>query len=506
MSSADQRLVFDAEVTGFGATEPGPAELHAEAAAETQTRRQAAAQLRNALRACAVAGDFLAAGAGVLLSEILFREHSLRAHWSGAPGRVSMHGEAALAVLAGLLVVLFNRGDRGYVDGGSLLYIRETERALRSSTLSLLLLLPLNLLLVARLSVAAWMASLFLAPLFLILEKQLMAAEMRKLHRRGRGVERAVVYGAGSAARRVVSALLDSPQLGLLPIAAIHDGASPASGWMFALGYWGRGAIPVRHGQPQRVLESCACDVLVIASESAAGKQRAEIAGTAEQMGMRVVYFANSGVQEPELPELLRADGLLLTSSADPPPGHYAPAKRALDLALASILLVALSPLLLAIALWVRMDSPGSALFVQKRVGHRGRIFEIIKFRTMHRGAAKYDESPANPADGRITRAGRFLRRTSLDELPQLFNVLAGDMSLVGPRPEMPFLVERHASEHQRRLQAVPGITGLWQLSADREFRIHENVQYDLYYIMNRSLFLDAAILIHTLVFAMRGV
>jgi lipopolysaccharide/colanic/teichoic acid biosynthesis glycosyltransferase len=79
-------------------------------------------------------------------------------------------------------------------------------------------------------------------------------------------------------------------------------------------------------------------------------------------------------------------------------------------------------------------------------------------------------------------------------------------MSLVGPRPEMPFLVERHASAHQRRLQVLPGITGLWQLSADREFRIHENIHYDLYYIQNRSLFLDAAILIHTLFFAMRGV
>jgi lipopolysaccharide/colanic/teichoic acid biosynthesis glycosyltransferase len=100
---------------------------------------------------------------------------------------------------------------------------------------------------------------------------------------------------------------------------------------------------------------------------------------------------------------------------------------------------------------------------------------------------------------------GRLLRRAGLDELPQLFNVLLGDMSLVGPRPEMPFLVDRHRSEHRPRLQVTPGITGLWQLSADRALPIHENTQYDLYYIRNRTLCMDWAILIHTLFFALRG-
>ncbi len=507
MSSADQPLVFDAEMAEYAASAPGAAEPRFELTEESGARRRSASeQFRRAFCAFAALGDFLAAGAGVLLGEIFLRPLDLHATWSGAQLGMAMRPAMAPAALAGVLVVLLNRGDRSYADGGSLLQIRETERALRSSTVALLMLLPLGFLLDGHFSLAAWAASLFLAPLFLVLEKHLLAGAMRRLRRRGRGVERVVVYGAGSAARRVVSALLDSPQLGMRPIAVIEDGVSPQAGWMFALGYRGRGSVPVRHGQVQRLLESCACDVLVMASENASPTQSAEAAQMAERMGMRVLYLAHSGAEAWQQPELLQADGLLLTARADSAPGRSALAKRALDLMLASILLVVLAPLMLAIALWVRMDSPGPALFMQKRVGCGGRVFEIIKFRTMGRHAAKYDVSPVSPADRRITRAGRFLRRTSLDELPQLFNVLLGSMSLVGPRPEMPFLVERHAHAHQRRLQVPPGITGLWQLSADREFRIHENVHYDLYYIQNRNLFLDAAILIHTLFFAMRGV
>jgi lipopolysaccharide/colanic/teichoic acid biosynthesis glycosyltransferase len=163
-----------------------------------------------------------------------------------------------------------------------------------------------------------------------------------------------------------------------------------------------------------------------------------------------------------------------------------------------------LAPLLLLIALLVRFDSPGPALFIQRRVGRNGELFNIYKFRSMHTSARKYDFSPIESSDPRVTRIGRFLRRASLDELPQLMNVLIGNMSLVGPRPEMPFIVQDYSSEHRLRLQVTPGITGLWQLSADRAFLIHENIQYDLYYIRNRGFFMDLAILIHTLFFAIR--
>ena len=101
---------------------------------------------------------------------------------------------------------------------------------------------------------------------------------------------------------------------------------------------------------------------------------------------------------------------------------------------------------------------------------------------------------------------GRILRHTCIDELPQLLNVLRGEMSLVGPRPEMPFIVEQYEPVHRKRLAVKPGITGLWQLSADRMSPIHENISYDLYYVRHRSILMDVAILLHTLVFAFRGV
>jgi lipopolysaccharide/colanic/teichoic acid biosynthesis glycosyltransferase len=170
-----------------------------------------------------------------------------------------------------------------------------------------------------------------------------------------------------------------------------------------------------------------------------------------------------------------------------------------------SLLLVLLAPILFLIAILIRLDSPGPALFVQKRVGRNGELFDIFKFRSMVVDAPKYSLSPTSSSDPRITRIGRFLRRMNLDELPQLLNVFMGTMSLVGPRPEMPFVVERYNARHRQRLQVTPGITGLWQLSADRAFPIHQNVEYDLEYIRNRSFVFDLAVLVHTLLFAMTG-
>jgi len=152
------------------------------------------------------------------------------------------------------------------------------------------------------------------------------------------------------------------------------------------------------------------------------------------------------------------------------------------------------------------MDSEGPIIFKQERVGKGGRLFEIYKFRTMRVDAPKYQHSPTTANDQRITRVGRILRKTSLDELPQILNVIRGEMSLVGPRPEMPFIVETYGPRERQRLSVVPGITGLWQLSADRSLLIHENPQYDLYYIRNRGFFMDLAILMHTAMFAIKGI
>ncbi len=120
--------------------------------------------------------------------------------------------------------------------------------------------------------------------------------------------------------------------------------------------------------------------------------------------------------------------------------------------------------------------------------------------------AKKYEVNPLNQNDNRITRVGKWLRKTSLDELPQLVNVLIGTMSLVGPRPEMPFIVETYNKLQRERLRVKPGITGLWQVSADRSIAIHENMDYDLYYVHEQSFILDIVILIQTAIFAFRGI
>jgi lipopolysaccharide/colanic/teichoic acid biosynthesis glycosyltransferase len=186
-------------------------------------------------------------------------------------------------------------------------------------------------------------------------------------------------------------------------------------------------------------------------------------------------------------------------------PLHYAVAKRIVDVIGSTVLLLLLAPLLFLIAVMVWLNSPGPVFFVQKRVGRNGELFDMYKFRSMHTTAPRYELSPTQSSDPRITAVGRFIRRTSLDELPQLINVFVGNMSLVGPRPEMPFIVRRYDSRQRQRLKVVPGITGLWQLSADRGLPIHENIHYDLTYIENRSFFMDLAILIHTPFRVLRG-
>jgi lipopolysaccharide/colanic/teichoic acid biosynthesis glycosyltransferase len=193
-------------------------------------------------------------------------------------------------------------------------------------------------------------------------------------------------------------------------------------------------------------------------------------------------------------------------SAVDPiAPLHYAVAKRTADVIVSSLLLLLLAPVFFLIAVLVWLDSPGPIFFIQKRVGRNGQLFDMYKFRSMYVTAPRYGLSPTQSSDRRITSVGRYLRRTSLDELPQLINVFLGNMSLVGPRPEMPFIVRRYNSRQRQRLRVIPGITGLWQLSADRAFPIHENIHYDLSYIQHRTFFMDLAILIHTPLRAWRG-
>lgn len=189
--------------------------------------------------------------------------------------------------------------------------------------------------------------------------------------------------------------------------------------------------------------------------------------------------------------------------------------KRIFDLVVGAISLVAAMPVMVLVALLIKLDSRGPILFLQDRVGQNGRIFKMVKFRSMTVDAERrrnevitYTEDGnvihKQADDPRVTRVGKFIRRTSLDELPQLFNVLKGDMSLVGPRPEMPWLVDLYEPWQYNRFSVPQGITGWWQVNGRSDKPMHLHIEEDLYYIQNYSLYLDLLILWKTLAAVMK--
>jgi len=196
---------------------------------------------------------------------------------------------------------------------------------------------------------------------------------------------------------------------------------------------------------------------------------------------------------------------------------------RALDLLGALLLLVMLSPLLILVAATVRLDSPGPAIFRQRRVGRRMKPFSVAKFRTMREGVPSDahrahvekmigggERDGSRPMtkleeDNRVTRVGGFLRRTSLDELPQLWNVVRGEMSLVGPRPPIQYEVDKYPAEAFRRFAVRPGVTGLWQVSGRSLLSFREMVELDAEYVERRSLPLNLKILLLTLPTVLHG-
>jgi lipopolysaccharide/colanic/teichoic acid biosynthesis glycosyltransferase len=201
----------------------------------------------------------------------------------------------------------------------------------------------------------------------------------------------------------------------------------------------------------------------------------------------------------------------------------YEIAKRIIDVLFASVALIIALPVMIVIGIMIKLDSQGPALFTQIRVGRDnrrtgrrnghlyerrkfdlgGKPFTMYKFRTMRVDVEAYTFMPKQSNDFRLTKVGRVIRKLCLDELPQLWNVLWGDMSLVGPRPEMPHIVQSYNSRERSRLSVKPGLTGLWQLHGSRYQMIHENLHYDLEYLHRRSLYFDFKILFRTIPFVL---
>jgi exopolysaccharide biosynthesis polyprenyl glycosylphosphotransferase len=481
---------------------------HAEAVADlrvakTAEKRSTANRFRRIVVACEVLADLCTIILAVRLGYFVYGAMAIGKHIHFPPRPIW----AVAAVLAGVMVLMLDRVG-AYRRGNSLLRVRETEQIIRVSTEALLAVLGVSFF--TSVLFPRWLVILCLSlvPLLLFVQKTVMYLLIHALHARGYGNERVLIYGAGYTGRRMFSVFKGSPKLGLVPVAVADDDRAKIGTTLFEMSYGRRCSTPIVEGPVTRELIAAhAVDLVIIAVPSLGREKFIYTVGEALAANARVSFVPSHLISPDSWVDYRDIDGILLASLAKPARRTwYELSKRVIDILGSLALIVLGAPVFLVLAALVRLDSKGPALFRQERVGQHGKPFRMYKFRSMGIATSAYDYSPRESCDPRITGVGRFLRRTSLDELPQLFNVLQGTMSLVGPRPEMPFIVKRYTEHHRLRLHVKPGITGLWQLSGDRAFLIHENIEYDLYYIRHRNMFMDIAVLLHTAIFAMRGV
>ncbi|MEA3305463.1 MAG: sugar transferase [Candidatus Omnitrophota bacterium] len=338
---------------------------------------------------------------------------------------------------------------------------------------------------------------------FMPQERLLLRKWIQSLHERGIGVTRTLIIGTGIVSQRLASKLYLMPKIGFKPVgilAATPEEFKKAS----------RRRIPVLGDislLPEAV-EKKDIGAVFLAEQNLPYEQVLNVmnfcAGK-KTLFRFVPYIYNMPIDLIAMDDI---EGIpVIGLRKYNPRSFYAKVKRSVDIIVSLAAVIILFAPMLLIAAAVKLGSPGKALFSQKRIGQKGKPFNILKFRTMFAGTSKYTYTPKSSNDPRITRTGYFLRRTGMDELPQFINILKGDMSLVGPRPEMEFIVKEYNDIQKERLKVRPGITGLWQISEHRKSPIHENMEYDLFYIENQSFLLDLAILLRTFfsVFGQKG-
>jgi exopolysaccharide biosynthesis polyprenyl glycosylphosphotransferase len=347
-----------------------------------------------------------------------------------------------------------------------------------------------------------------LSAFLIIAQRRLLSSVLRSFHRRGTLGRRTLIYGCGQTGQLLLKKIVHASHLNFTVVGFLDDDAAVGSSVACRLTQSGSAIfrVPVlgRLQDLSEVISTCPADELLIAAPALSSARLREILNTAGTLNLSVGVVPQLGVTRADQLVVEDLSAIpILRSHRMPSRRAYAVGKRVFDLTVATLLLLVTAPLWAVAALMIRVGSPGPIFFVQERVGLRGRRFRMLKFRTMRVDTDPYAYSPAGDTDPRITRTGRVLRTGGFDELPQLINVLRGDMSMVGPRPEMPFIVERYTEVERLRLEALPGITGLWQISADRHAQIHENLEYDLYYINYQSFLLDLLILAETVLFTL---
>jgi len=323
----------------------------------------------------------------------------------------------------------------------------------------------------------------------------------RLARRRSRGSRRFAVVGRGELAREVLERFATHPEWGYTFAGYVVEDATRPGDDCHVLG---------RVAELGALLRAQVIDEVVFAvpTERLASVQAA--ARLCEQQGIGVRVYLDllrGGIARPVKGDL---GGLPVLAYSTGPRGPALDLKRLFDIAVSSAALILLAPILAAVALAIWCESPGKVLFRQRRVGLNGRDFDLFKFRSMHRDAES--QLPGlrtlNEATGpvfkmrrdpRVTSVGRFIRRTSLDELPQFWNVLLGEMSIVGPRPALPAEVRQYEAWQRRRLSVRPGITCTWQISGRSEIAFDRWMQLDLEYIDHWSLLGDLRIFARTI-------
>lgn len=310
---------------------------------------------------------------------------------------------------------------------------------------------------------------------------------------KGLGLRKVLIIGAGSTGKSVMENILDHPEIGFDLVGFIDDDETKVGTTIHDL------PVLSTTDQIAEMIERHGIEEIFLAIPSLAQDKMLNIVVSCEttRVDFRIVTnlfeVITSKVKIDEIDEV----PLIKLKNGHLPP-FQAFAKRVMDLAVAVPLFIVTLPLFAIICAWIKIHSPGEIIFKQDRVGKDGNIFLMYKFRTMHTDVARYQEAPDGSDDSRVLKSCRWLRKSSFDELPQLINVIKGDMSMVGPRPEMPFIVERYEQWQRRRLDLKPGLTGLWQIVGRKNLPLYLNLEYDFYYIRNQSFLFDLSILIKT--------
>lgn len=416
----------------------------------------------------------------------------------------------ALSCVLGLIYLFFIEREDLYRREISLMNVKEFRGICHVALYAAVCILSLTFY-VRSLNLSRFMltSALILSPIFLYVQRSIFYQFHLYFHRKGYSQRKVLIYGAGQIGLHLAKRLLESPSLGLLPIGFLDDDKKK---WGQSIRWLGascpKKGLPILGGEELlETLVERGVEQVLIALPAATYERNQKLVELCLEKKIHYAIVPNTHGKFIQNIEIFEIGGIpLFRTKQHRISTVYLMIKRLLDFIFGGIALIVFSPLALFISVWIKLDSPGPVLFKHKRVGLKGREFSLYKFRSMYIHTPSYAQTPLNGEDPRITRVGRFLRRTSLDELPQLLNVFRGDMSLVGPRPEMPFIVAEYSPLHRLRLEVKPGITGVWQISAARGEPIHANIEYDLFYLENCSLLLDFAILLKTVFSVARGI